>query len=373
MAKTIVKTEAGELLPELIKALMIVPKSSPMPVLENFMLEFRKGKGKSFVVATDLQQHYKAKIEAGCDEEVSFLVPAHLFTDLISNLKGLIDIEVLKTKITIKSSNGQYSLSISETEDYPELPKIEKKDAVIYENVLEEEFLKTLEEVEYAISNEDMRPAMCGVYVEPSKQAKFISTNGVLLSLRSFAAETIGSGEGFIIPKEAVAVLKKILPPSFTLTRSGSQAFFTDDKMTFSTRLIGEKYPKYENVIPKDNDKEIMVNRLELLTVIKRLKLFKDKPETGIVIRFSKGEMILKVTNSATGSTGTERIECKHNIPDDFAFGFSPDYLQQSLQSFESEFIKIGCSLPTKAIILSDPEHPTDIALLMPRRVDEEV
>jgi DNA polymerase-3 subunit beta len=256
-------------------------------------------------------------------------------------------------------------------EDYPELPKIKKSDVMLYENVLQDIFLNTIAEVEYAVDKNGMRPAMCGIYVEPGKQPKIVSTNGIILSLRSLASESIGEGEGFIIPEEALQMLKKILPEKFTITRSEGKAFFSDGTMEFSTRLIGEKYPKYQAVIPKENEFEALVNRQELISVIKRLKLFKDKVETGMVIKFSAGRMIMEISNTLIGHTGKEWIESKHNLPDDFVIGVWPDYVLNSILAFNSEEVKLTFSTPSKAILITDPVNNENISLVMPRKVDE--
>lgn len=366
MAKTIIKTDAEALLPELRKALLIVPKNSPMPILQNFLLDFRKG--KSFVVATDLAQFFKAKIEASAEEELSFLVPAHLFTDLIGTLSGELTFEVMKTKAVIKSSNGQYSLSISDSEDYPEQPKPKKANAIVYSDVLQEVFINVIDDIEYAISKEDLRPAMCGVLIEPDKNAKFVSTDGHMLSLRRAPIGTAGSGEGFIIPSESLSIMKKILPDKFDLTLSEGRAFVISDNINYATRLIGEKYPKYEAVIPKDNDKEATVKREEFIKVIKRLRLFKEEKGSAIVLSFIKDGIVLKVQNKTIGAGGEEQIDAKHNLPDDFKLAFNPDYLLQTAHSFNTQEVKLTFSTPTKAMIMLDPEKPENISLVMPTR-----
>ena len=45
----------------------------------------------------------------------------------------------------------------------------------------------------------------------------------------------------------------------------------------YFTRIVDEKFPDFDGVIPKDNDKNLVVEKKDLLSAVKRVSIFSNK------------------------------------------------------------------------------------------------
>ena len=114
-----------------------------------------------------------------------------------------------KGKIKISTDKGIYSLSYSPSEDFPEIPSVSKEKEIIING---SDLKKALDQTAFAMSKEDMRPAMTGTLLEFAKEGlRFVSTDGhrlVKFINKSFVSDV---QEQYIIPERAISVLLKSL------------------------------------------------------------------------------------------------------------------------------------------------------------------
>lgn len=146
---------------------------------------------------------------------------------------------------------------------------------------------------------------------------------------------------------------------------------FENDVLHF--RLLEGRFPNYNAVIPKNNDKVAVIDRSALLAAIKRVGVFSSLASGCIVMRFSG----LKVTVSGEDidfSTSAEEIIFCTYTGADITIGFKREYLRQILETFTSEEVRISMSDKSRAALftpVTDEKEIDNLSLLMPMMVDD--
>ena len=274
-------------------------------------------------------------------------------------------------KIKITTDKGVYGLSYSPAEDFPEIATVSKeKEVIINGNDLK----KALEQTAFAMSKEDMRPAMTGTLIEFTKEGlRFVATDGhrlVKFINKSFSSEV---PEQYIVPERAISVLLKQLGDlDVKIYLSKTYASFIINDLEFISRLIGEKYPSYSSVIPLENENFLTVNRSELLSAIKRMMLFSTSNSKQV--KFSIGENSLEVSAEDVdhGSNAKENIKCDYK-GDPMDIGFNTTYVNDILSHLVGDEIIFKLHSPTKASIIEpvkNEENEDIMMLLMPVRLN---
>lgn len=355
----------------LSKIIPAVPTRTPMPILENFLFDIKDG--SLTVSATDLEIALRSSLNIAANQNIKMVIPARLLYDIVRSLE---DAQVNffvdgKGKLKITTDKGIYSLSYSPSEDFPEIPVVSKEKEI---NIGGTELKKAFDQTAFAMSKEDMRPAMTGTLMEFDKDGlKFVSTDGHRLV--KFINKTFTSDvhEQYIIPERAISVLLKQLGESdVKIYLSKTYASFLINDFEFISRLIGEKYPAYSSVIPLENENFLKVNRTELLSAIKRMMLFSTSNSKQV--KFSIGENSLEVSAEDIdhGSNAKENIQCEYK-GDPMDIGFNTAYVNDVLSHLEGDDVIFKLHSPTKASIIepTKAEENEDIMmLLMPVRIN---
>ena len=355
----------------LSKIIPAVPTRTPMPILENFLFDIKDG--SLSVSATDLEIALRSSINVTADKNIKMVVPARLLYDIVRSLDdALVNFNVDgKGKIKISTDKGVYSLSYSPSEDFPEIPSVSKeKEVVINGNDLK----KALDQTAFAMSKEDMRPAMTGTLLEFSKDGlRFVTTDGHRLV--KFINSTFQSDvqEQYIVPERAISVLlKSIGDQDVKIYLSKTYASFSINELEFISRLIGEKYPAYSSVIPLENENTLVVNRPELLSAIKRMMLFSTSNSKQVKFSISKNSLEVSAEDIDHGSEAKESIACEYN-GEPMDIGFNTTYVNDILSHLNGDQITFKLHSPTKARIiepLKQEENEEVMMLLMPVRLN---
>jgi len=186
-----------------------IPTRTPMPILENFLFDIKDG--LMTVSATDLEISLRSSINVPSDENLKIVIPARLLYDIIRSFdETQITFSTTdNSKLKLITENGIYNLGYSSSEDFPEIHSVAKDKEIVINGL---DLKKALDQTSFAMSKEDMRPAMTGTLLEFSQDGlRFVSTDGhrlVKFVNKNIISET---EEQYIIPERAISVLSKLL------------------------------------------------------------------------------------------------------------------------------------------------------------------
>lgn len=346
----------------------VIASNPVVPILENFLCEVSSG--KLTITASDLQTSMITEMEVDAEESGSIAVPARILIDTLKNLPEqpvTFTIDASSYNIEIHSANGQYRLSGENATDFPSIAKVEDGyDVEIPSDVLSSAVNNTL----FATSTDELRPAMTGVYVNlKDDNSTFVATDGhrLIRYLRSDVHSTNQSS--LIIPRKALSLLKNSLPGDrvpVNVQFNASNVFFKFNNIQLICRLIDERYPDYENVIPQDNKNEMVISRLELLSSLKRIAIYANKTTHQVRLKITGSELHISAEDLDFSNEANEQLSCEHE-GEDIEIGFNARFLIEMLNNLDSDEIILKLSAPNRAglIVPKDSDSDEDILMLV--------
>ena len=371
------KVNSKELEKLLTKIIPAVPTRTPMPILENFLFEIKEG--KLTIHATDLEISLKSSLNVVAEENFEAVVPAKLLYDVVRSLKETTIIFTTgdKGKINLKTDNGRYTLSYMDPTEYPEIPSfpVDGGEDVAQITIGGEDLRYAFEKTAFAMSKEEMRPAMMGTLFDFEEEGlRVVATDGHRLSNLLNKKIKYDKVEQYIIPERAVSVLMKVLDSKdVKIYMSKTHMSFTLNDMELITRLIGQKYPDYQSVIPLENEFELKLKTKELHNAIKRMMLFSTSNTRRVKFSVSNNNLEISAEDLDIGASGNENIECSYT-GEAIEIGFNSSYVNDLLNHIDDEEeIIFKLHSPTKAVIVvpdKKKENEELMMLLMPVRLN---
>ncbi|HYF68532.1 MAG TPA: DNA polymerase III subunit beta [Ohtaekwangia sp.] len=344
----------------------VITTNPVVPILENFLFELEKG-GLT-VTASDLQTSMITDIQVESKEKGSIAVPARILLDTLKNLPEqpvTFSIDESTYSIEIISDNGRYKLSGENATDFPKVPGVSNDfSAEISTEVLSRAVNNTI----FATSNDELRPAMTGVYVNlGDTTTTFVATDGHRLVRYRRTDVKSDNGNSIIIPRKALNLLKATLPvenTEVTVNFNMSNAFFKFGNIKMICRLIDERFPDYENVIPSGNNIQMSIERSDFLGALKRISIYANKTTHQVRLKITGSELQISAEDLDFSNEANERLSCEHD-GEDIEIGFNAKFLIEMLNNLDSDKIRLTMSAPNKAGVLHPVEKDASEDILM--------
>jgi DNA polymerase-3 subunit beta len=341
----------------LLKQLQVISgalsTNTVLPIIENFLFEINGG--NLTVSATDLQTTMTTSLAVEAKENGKIAVPSKILLDTLKTLPEqpiTFTISSDNFSIEMTAGEGKYKLVGENGEDFPKIPKIEQAASLmISASVLSEAISKTI----FAVSTDELRPAMTGVYCQMSTEnLTFVATDAhklVRYRRRDAKADVTSS---FILPKKALNLLKSSLPIediSVNVEYNNTNASFSFNNVNLICRLIDEKYPDYEAVIPVNNPNKLTIDRNQLLSCLRRVSIFSNKTTHQVRLKISGSELQISAEDMDFSNEAHERLGCQYE-GEDIEIGFNAKFIIEMLSNLNTEEVILEMSTPNRAGIL---------------------
>jgi DNA polymerase III subunit beta len=344
----------------------VITTNPGAPIIENFKFDINKNKLK--VTATDGETTMNVTIEIQCSDKAVICVESKMLLDFLKNLGEqplTFDVNLTDYKIEFTSDEGNYSIPGENAEQYPLEPEAEDTSKVeIKSNMLVSGINKTI----FAVSNDEIRPAMTGVYFElDPNHLTLVATDAHRLVRYRLTDVKCTESKGLIVPKKPLSQLKNILPTDTTpITLSYNQEFMfvTHGNINLACRLKDAKYPDYKMVIPSNNPYKLVLNRAEFLSALRRVSVFANKTTNLLVLKINGSELRLFAQDVEYAHEGKERMACQYE-GEDMDIAFNAKFLLDLISAIDNEEIVIELSTPSRAGIIKPNEVTEGEDLLM--------
>lgn len=354
---------------ELLKRLQIaggaIGSNPVLPILEDFL--FTITSGRLIIAATDLETSITTEIEVMADSDGSIAVPAKI---LLETLKALpqqpitFSINDENFGIEITSAYGKYRLAGENGVDFPRIPEADTVDTVTLQSgILLQGINKTL----FATSNDELRPAMSGVYFQVDfNKLTLVATDAHKLVKYAFSDVASDVSTSFIIPKKALNLLKSALPPNaeVKLSFNKSNAFFSFNETHLVCRLIDARYPDYNAVIPVENPNVLTLPRGDFQNSLKRIAIYANKTTNQVILKVEGESLTVSAQDLDFSNEAVEQLTCNYNGTP-LTIGFNAKFLVEMLGVLDSDEIKVEMSTATRAGILLPVEAKEGEEILM--------
>lgn len=348
----------------------VITSNPVVPILDNVLFEIENG--NLLITASDLQSSVMVEIQVESKGDGSIAIPAKILIDTLKNLPEqpvTFSIDNENYNIEINSDNGRYKLAGENATDFPKVPQVSDS----YSMVLKSDVLgNAISNTIFSTSTDELRPAMTGIFLKLSSSAcTFVSTDGHRL-VKYIRSDITGDevDHEMILPRKSLNLLKSTLPlnksSEVKLEFNASNAFFSFDNIKMVCRLIDERYPDYENVIPLNNSNNVGVDKSEILSSLKRISIYANKTTNQVRFKISGGEMLISAEDLDFSNEANERISCEHEGAD-IEIGFNAKFLIEILSNLNSNRVTFKLSEPNKAglIIPDEIDDNEDITMLV--------
>jgi len=344
--------------------------STVLPILENFLFEIKDG--NLTISATDLQTSMTTSLTVEAKENGRIAIPSRILLDTLKSLPEqpiAFNIDDTTFAIEINAGDGKYKLSGENGEDFPKIPVVENASSVnLPASVLAEAINKTI----FAVSNDELRPAMTGVYCQLSTSSlTFVATDAHKLVRYRRKDAKAASTASFILPKKALNLLKSALPSEdikVSVEYNSTSAFFKFSNINLVCRLIDERYPDYEAVIPKNNPNKLTIERQAFLSSLNRVAIYANKTTHQVRLKISGSELNISSEDIDFANEAHERLSCQYD-GEDIEIGFNAKFLIEMLKNLAGEEVMLEMSTPNRAGLLlpqNGDENEDVLMLVMP-------
>jgi len=301
------KSELQKALQKLSKA---TPTRSSLPLLSCVLIE--AGETGTTLRTTDLEITIITSIESSIEETGSAAIPLQTLLEITSELPDdtRITIDVNENNnVKIVTDIGSYDLMGKPAEEFPVSPEANQGvESGIEANVLNE----MISTISFAVSKDDLKPALTGVYFKFEKDIlTAVATDGHRLAKYVRNNFDAGKFEGeVIIPRKFLNIITAYInnDEQIQLLLGDNVFTATIGTDTIYTRIIDERFPDYQSVIPTDNEKEIKVDCNNFLSAVKRVSIFSNKTTHQIAIRAESGSAIITTEDPEKASKAQEKI-----------------------------------------------------------------
>lgn len=348
----------------------VITSNPVVPILENVLFEIESG--NLLITASDLQTSVIVELQVESKEDGSVAIPAKILIETLKNLPEqpvTFSIDDHNYNIEINSDNGKYKLAGENSADFPKVPTLNDGFiSSIDSGVLNSAISNTI----FSTSTDELRPAMTGIFFKLSNSSgTFVSTDGHRL-VKYIRTDIKGDevDHDMIIPRKSLNLLKSVIPSDkstdINLEFNASNAFFSFENVKMVCRLIDERYPDYDNVIPNDNSNIVILDRSEILGSLKRISIYANKTTNQVRFKISGSEILISAEDLDFSNEANERISCEHD-GDNIEIGFNAKFLIEMLSNIESDKVSFKLSEPNRAglIVPDNMSENEDITMLV--------
>jgi len=350
----------------------VVPTKTSLPILSTFLMEAKKG--KVYLTANDLDVSLTTIMDCEVAAEGKTAVPGRKFFEIVRSLPGdTVEVEVEGEKIAVKCRKSRFRMSGKPAEEFPKLPD-QKPIAsfTIGTKTIDDMIQKTI----YAVSGDLTRPALCGVLWELKKDNFImVATDGHRLSR---VTRTGGFGDverkDVIVSPKALNILRSLFEDEgdIKITLADNHITFDLQDNVIYSRLLEGPFPDYTQVIPKNNKKELIVNREEFTDACRRVSILSSVITHQVRLAVGKDTLTVSVNTPDVGEAA-EEVHCAFsNEPMDI--GYNARYLLDILKTMDTDDVTFLLDRNDNAGMLLPVGGPEDLqyhCLLMPLRLND--
>jgi DNA polymerase-3 subunit beta len=356
---------ASSLLKHLQQISGVINANTVLPILEDFLFDIEDK--KLSIAATDLETVMRVEMDVESKTNGKVCIPAKILIDSLKNIPDQpLTFNIDKNfAIEITSDNGKYKVMGENPDNFPKEPVADDTNSFTMSSTA---LVTGINNTLFAVSSDDLRPAMTGVFFELSKDAiQFVATDAHRLVRYKRTDVKCPKNDSFIVPKKPLNLLKNVLPDNddeITISYNTNHLFVSHGSTQLICRLIDARFPDYKVVIPSDNPYKLVVGRNDFQSALRRVSVFSNKSTNQVALNISGSELQLAAQDVDFSFEGNERMNCQYD-GEDLQIAFNAKFLIEMLSAAESDEVKIELSTPTKAGIIKPTEQNEGEELLM--------
>ena len=354
---------------DLVKAVQTLQYSvsarGMMPILSG--LKITSAPGFLVLTSNDLESSTTTACEAQVEEEGTCVVNHKLFMEILRDMRDeKMSFYTTGNEAVLEGSSAFFKLFTLPVDEFPATPEVDRE---VARGIGASALIKSVQRVARAASKDEKRPTLTGILVElGAGRIKMVSTDSYRLAVDEISdGFEILEEDAYIIPSNALLNFTRIISGeekvSFYRNDNKGQVRLSGGGVDYTIRLIEGKFPKYEQFIPEDVEKRIIVGKEEMVGAVKRISL------VNAVVRFNiEGEELTVMGESREVGEGKETLKVDYN-GEPMVIAFNSKFVEDGLISVEDEEVMIGVTEPLKPGVIRGKEKDDFTYIIMPVRI----
>ncbi|MFG1262330.1 DNA polymerase III subunit beta [Xanthobacter aminoxidans] len=366
-------------------AAAIVSARNTIPILSNMLVETRRaldGEGQLVVTSTDLDLSVTLTLPAEVEEDAAITAPAHILSDALKKAPkdAIATLAVEGTDLVVKYGRARFKLQTLPASDFPTLgtplapiPQVESGKTSFA--LAADAFIGLLDAVEMAISSEETRYYLCGVYLHrKGDKLRAVATNGHVLSLRDVDAPDGTEGMlGVILPRTLVKTARSLWGQSkeeLAISVDKSRISIAGGGIALTSKLIDGTFPDYLRVVPGEGASGFKVPPSALADAIERVMIMADGKARSVKLAMEGGALSLSARGEGANAAAEALDGAEPDaIAEGYAIGFNARYALDALRSLPGDAVEVRMSSPGDPMLWRNPAEAGALWVVMPLRV----
>ncbi len=360
----------NDLLTPLQRIIGVVERKQALPILANVLLQIQDG--ELFLTATDLEIELVSRQVFPQDITISTTLPARKLIDICRALPDDAQIELCaeQNKMLLQSGRSRFVLATLCADDFPKV-EVDKQDVVSFE-VDASVFKKLLQRTYFAMAQQDVRHYLNGLLLEiKAGNMTAVATDGHRLSLDKIVLNQDVSGGSLVFPRKGVVELIRLLSDeigNITLRLFSNTLEVRAAQFKFISKLLDTRYPDYERVLPKNGNKVVTLDRLQLKAALQRTTVLCNEKFNAITFEFKKN--LLRIFTSNPELEEAEEVIAIEYDDEPINLTFNFAYFLDILNTLESDLIRLTAYDENSSILIeSGVESDNALFVIMPMKL----
>lgn len=365
----------NDILDILSKVQGICGRKSNLAITSNILI--KAGESGISLAATDLETGFEGRYPAMVESDGIMAINARKFFEIVRDFPSadILVNEVENRWIEIGSKGIEYHIVGMNPEDFPEIPKIADVEFFEVDSI---DIKKAIEKMlVIGAAGDEKRAHILGVNLErmeegEAKLIRMASTDGRRLSKVDYLCEDnmdLPMGNNVIVPKKGLSEINRFLAPEGTVQIGIKDNHFILQKEneTLIIGLLEGEFPEYGDILAKDEERNIEVDRHLFIMMLKRMSILSSDDYRSVVFNFSDGRLLVTATNPDIGESKEDMAIAFAKDPVEVAF--NPKYFIDTLNSIEDEKVVLNITDGETPCLVEGAIDKSFLSVIMPMKI----
>lgn len=275
---------------------------------------------------------YKLNGKVKVEKEGLATVHSANFASMIKNLNNEdLTLESIETSLFIRQKGTKYKLAMFNYEDFPDSPSTDGKQRL---DIDSSALSIGLKKILPAVDTNNPKPSLNGALIDIKKdKINFASTDTKRLAIYTLPREN-EKEFAISVPKKAIMEMQKLFYEKIELFYDENVLIARNENFEFFTKLINDKFPDYEKVVPKSLSKHFSFKTDDFINAIKKISVVAEKMR----VNFEPKKISFEGASlENTGMEAKTELEIEVPVSENFSINIAVKSLNDFLTSIESE------------------------------------
>lgn len=367
------KVDSSVLCTALNTTMNVVDKRSQRPILSNSLLEIKEN--QLLITSSDLDLSVRVKIQVESFSEGRVCINPKSLFEILKELRSTeVEFEKSETNtLTITAKNLNYKLLTVDDADFPKFRFLENNDSKEFINLQAKDLNKILNKVTHAISSDESRANLNGVYLQQIEdKLRAVSSDGHRLALAEASnLENFSDNlyDGVIVPRKSIVEIKRIteydLAGNIKMSVDNTMLYINQkDEYQLAVRLVAREYPKYEKIIPQSSEAQFIASKEKLTSSIKRIKVLSHEKSNGIILKLTNDQLEI-IANHPDLGFAKEFMDVEYS-GHEMEIGFNAKFLLDVMSILDGEEIIFQLNNEKSPVLIRTNSDANFLSIIMP-------